>query len=327
MGGEFMRGRNAATTAWAAFAVAAWLAAGCANTRAAKETAVDRAVGDSQTMANCDVDGQKIDIWDASDAVDVKEPAELPSPPVCPGGSSCPCYWDDHCDIGICLEGRNGRECAAPCGNGVNCPPDSLCVGYMSPAAQWLSICVPRWISLCAPCETDSDCQPTMPVGNPACYEEGWGGSFCSEPCSAKFPCPNGFMCSGYPPHCVSEVGPCGCSDWAWKHGASTTCYESVVGVGACSGVRTCSNRGPLQPCNAETPFPEVCNGYDDNCDGITDNPIQVKLDCTDFDPCTVDACVAGSCSHRKVALCGDGVCSAQCGEAAAGCPVDCPGK
>jgi hypothetical protein len=45
---------------------------------------------------------------------------------------------------------------------------------------------------------------------------------------------------------------------------------QRPCGTGTCQGVETCI-AGDFENCTAQTPTPEVCNGLDDNCDGVRD--------------------------------------------------------
>src|SRR2546425_6651531 len=51
---------------------------------------------------------------------------------------------------------------------------------------------------------------------------------------------------------------------------------------------------------------PEICNGLDDDCDGIPDNGTGL---CDDHNPCTADACVDGQCVFKPIpgVACDDG--------------------
>ncbi len=95
----------------------------------------------------------------------------------------------------------------------------------------------------------------------------------------------------------------------------------------------------------------ETCNGFDDNCDNVTDEGCSCG-DCTDYDMCTSDDCVEGACVNEPVvpccgndecedgenetsclddcfvvqpgSVCGDGLCITLGGENLSNCPEDC---
>ncbi|PYQ14041.1 MAG: hypothetical protein DMH00_02805 [Acidobacteria bacterium] len=68
---------------------------------------------------------------------------------------------------------------------------------------------------------------------------------------------------------------------------------QSTCGVGACQRtVDTCVNGVP-QPCVPGTPTPEVCNGIDDDCDGLVDES-RVQADCI-VNPTTLNLNSQGS--------------------------------
>ena len=62
---------------------------------------------------------------------------------------------------------------------------------------------------------------------------------------------------------------------------------------GLCKGTVTgCSDGKSI--CSAKSPKPEVCNGLDDNCDGVTDENL-----CDDGKVCTSDKCKGNTCNHE----------------------------
>jgi hypothetical protein len=73
-----------------------------------------------------------------------------------------------------------------------------------------------------------------------------------------------------------------------------------TCGEGACvaSGTTSCVDGGVVQHCTPGTGAADdaTCDGVDDDCDGATDE--DVSLDCDDDDPCTVDGCAEGACTH-----------------------------
>jgi hypothetical protein len=91
---------------------------------------------------------------------------------------------------------------------------------------------------------------------------------------------------------CVSSEGICECTDLAIDLGMSSPCGVTNE-HGSCEGVAACTIDG-LQGCNAMEPTEEICDGVDNNCDGVIDN-----TDCDDENSCTVDTCYgADGCGH-----------------------------
>jgi uncharacterized repeat protein (TIGR03803 family) len=76
--------------------------------------------------------------------------------------------------------------------------------------------------------------------------------------------------------------------------GATVTSCEQPAGYAATSD--------DCDDANASTypGAPEICNGLDDNCDGIADNP--GSRFCDDGNACTIDVCTAGVCGCPVVA-------------------------
>ena len=70
---------------------------------------------------------------------------------------------------------------------------------------------------------------------------------------------------------CVPDSGySCPCN--ARRDGVSHTCTMAST-AGTCTGVETCDGKSAAWlGCTATSPMPEICNGKDDNCDGLIDN-------------------------------------------------------
>jgi len=135
-----------------------------------------------------------------------------------------------------------------------NCLPGYVCM----PQVGGGSVCEEFDQGLCAPCEQDTDC----PTPGAKCLQYA-GGTFCGAPCTDS--CVPGFVCvSG---QCRPEVGSCVCS--ADLVGWSLPC-QNVTPQGTCEGTTTCVPKG-WSTCSAAPPAAEICDGVDNDCDGITD--------------------------------------------------------
>ena len=189
-----------------------------------------------------------------------------PSTEVCNG-------LDDNCD-GIEDEGNPGGGGACDTGqNGVcaigeqRCQGGShVCVVLRRPEAE-----------LCNGLDDDCDGQTDeiwgqtlgqrCEVGAGACVRDGIfvcaaGGNDVICDASAGNPTPE--LCNGFDDDCDGEIDE--------RLGLGDAC---VVGVGACAreGTKICAGDGRNVVCNAEagSPGPELCNLFDDDCDGEID--------------------------------------------------------
>jgi hypothetical protein len=102
----------------------------------------------------------------------------------------------------------------------------------------------------------------------PSCVLKCGGASDGCPGGSCTAPCPDGYSCSGT--SCVVQT----CAP-----NSTRTCYDGspvTNGVGVCrSGTQTCDAQGSAWgPCIGEVqPQSESCNGLDDDCNGIVDDP------------------------------------------------------
>jgi hypothetical protein len=66
---------------------------------------------------------------------------------------------------------------------------------------------------------------------------------------------------------------------------------------GTCKAIiKECPAGGGVGLCNAGTPKPEICNGQDDDCNGMTDDNL-----CEDGDPATTGYCDGTVCAQKPV--------------------------
>lgn len=129
---------------------------------------------------------------------------------------------------------------------------------------------VPR--GLCESCVTDDDC--LGPTDKCLTLD---GGSFCGQDCSEGNPhgtpsgqCQSEYTCrvdqqGGF--QCMPTNDSCTC--FSSNDLESRSCSISSQ-YGTCEGLQTCTLVG-WSPCSASTPALEVCDGTDNDCNGLAD--------------------------------------------------------
>ena len=298
---------------------------------------------DSAPAEVAQLDSAKVEVApDSSAPPDVLNNAELPpagdASSKCPGGPACICKENGDCDNAQCIEIGAGKVCATPCVD--KCDDGYKCTLVNSGSGDPITICVPKYIHLCDPCVKSKDCQ-TLGNGDAACVNEAGQGNFCGTACTEDGDCAASYSCQsvnsveGAPvKQCVKtsaapelKYGECTCSALAIAQKAQTNCFVEHKNdkgelVGKCAGVRSCAASG-LTTCAAPALDVEVCDGKDNDCDGLTDettcdaggacnvgtcDPLQgcqysklnnVPCDadknaCTDNDQCKLGICVPG---------------------------------
>jgi hypothetical protein len=205
-----------------------------------------------------------------------------------PEGATC--ALDEECETGLCdvVPGTNARVCLRKCTSA--CKDSDQCTRL----AETRYGCVPQRAGLCQSCTKDSDC----PYPADKCITLG-NDRFCGRDCSFDDTCPSTFRCAdgidlngnSAPKQCQPTSGTCACI--ASKAGQMMPC-EVTNSFGTCLGSITCAPPMGWGACSARTPVAELCNGRDDDCDGMTDEEI----------PDTT--CGVGGC-ERRVAACTNG--------------------
>jgi len=212
---------------------------------------------------------------DFADATDRESPPDADVDVETDAGWSRPCVLGSDCPTGVCVETSRGQSFCADACLDTPCPPDWRCT-LVRLAGDPIWLCLPQATYLCRPCRAHEDCAPAGLWTKNYCVERQDRTSFCAQDCSSGIGCPPGYDCVevevpgvGQARQCVPQGGECTCIEEFVKAG-----YEAACRIenewGRCAGSRRCSADG-LTPCTARVPAREICNGLDDDCDGLTD--------------------------------------------------------
>lgn len=202
-------------------------------------------------------------------------------------GASCTSPGD--CQSNYCVATRNDTVCSKDCaGANPQCPKGWGCKQVAS-GSDPLFRCVPESPHLGKPCMADIDCLDQVGTAlsgaGDKCVSAGDQGAFCGAYCSLASPnCPTGFTCKkgfdvtvvgGKPTavtQCVADKLNDNCTERFEFELAETIC-RATNQYGSCSGKRHCTAK-ELSACEAVDAAAETCNGKDDDCDGLTDEPV-----------------------------------------------------
>ena len=189
--------------------------------------------------------------------------------PTCEHLAGCPCQVDTDCDSRLCIETMAGHECARTCSNNTDCTTGWTCREIPS-AVGAIQACTAPW-RLCQPCVTDADCAAGT-ADEVLCVRHDQDGAYCGWPCDANRPCADGFRCEIVQVsdrdigQCVpSEDAACPCTPKFAAGEYRTSCYRDGEN-GRCEAMRQCDESCPLGDSLVER-----CDGFDNDCDGVTD--------------------------------------------------------
>ena len=192
------------------------------------------------------------------------------------------CETDADCPNGLCVEGDEGKVCAASCTGG--CP-----TGWSCKTEGEGSYCVPSLETLCSSCSQDAQCGGDEDL----CVSSGPEVANCAVSCASAADCPAGYSCDASlsvdgvsQNQCVAINGTCDCTEE--NAGATRGCAQSN-GFGTCSGEEYCDPEQGWIGCSAWEPAAESCDGADNDCngavdEGFVDSDLDGKPDCLDFD-------------------------------------------
>lgn len=198
--------------------------------------------------------------------------------------------------------GTGGSTGMCTCQTDLDCPTNTICNGCTcEPAAECQTYADCSGADGCCNGECvhlDGDPENCGECGNVCFYSNGVGQ--CILGTCALAGCVPGFSdCDLNDGNGCETAGDCLCVT-----GSVQSCYtgpSGTSGVGACvPGFQECLDAMGWSACQSQvTPIAEICNGVDDNCDGLVDNVPDTDGD--GWNACNGDCCESGCTDHPEL--------------------------
>ncbi len=191
------------------------------------------------------------------------------------------CGWDCQTAISDLAPSSGAVACELRSGSPV-CVPKQCAPGFSPHPPQAPVMCLRATSAACRPCASDGDCGAFGDRCEPLANDT---GSWCLQACGADAPhagctgvtgeqgcCPSGYACQqrGADKLCVPEGDSCTCRpSFA---GAERACLVTA-GTNTCLGTQVCQPTGEWNACDTSKTTVELCDGADNDCDGVADDP------------------------------------------------------
>jgi len=220
--------------------------------------------------------------------------------PIVEGSYGTPCRANRDCLDGYCVASGDGFVCSQLCVG--SCPPvgdtEFACRRMTNAGGDNVSVCLPIGESICTPCIQDRNCPDGLCVNTES-------GRACGIDCETNDDCPGTSACfralggvTFSTPQCLPFTGACDCSEE--NRGETRPCARSNADeTRTCVGVETCDPDIGWVGCTAPVPVPEVCDGTDNDCNGLVDDGLELGGACL-----VTAAGVDGACPGVEV--CGE---------------------
>ncbi|MCB9785380.1 MAG: hypothetical protein H6744_01690 [Deltaproteobacteria bacterium] len=208
-----------------------------------------------------DIDGGGIDAPDQ-----ISLPDLLPDAPDGDDGEfGMACESNSDCHSGWCVEGPAGYICTKQCEE--DCPTGYDCKSVSSSGQDVAFLCLPRLKKLCDPCANSLQC-----TGG-ACLSLD-GARYCGFACGKDEDCPTGHSClpdatgAVTGTFCQPDTGSCTCNA---EHNQGQRTCSTTSELGTCFGYQDCTPETGWGACSAPPPSAEICDGLDNDCNGLVD--------------------------------------------------------